>query len=398
MRISQADYEPAVKSLDQLISHPPMDTLAAADLVPRARYARALARQQLKQYAPAIEDLQAYLATAAASTDKATAEKSDARYVLGLCQNGLGKSADAEATFRALLSDDPRYSGADKVLYELAWALRSQKKDDVAVETFARLAKEHQDSPLAAESLYHVGEASYQKQDFARAAAAYYAAMNKSGKGELGEKATHKLAWSYFRQTALDKAQQTFAYQRTAYPSGSLAADAAFMEAECLFKQNKHQDALAAYRAVKNPAGKDFAVLALLHAGQAAAQLKQWDESLKLLTQAATGFPTSDYLPEIVYEQAVAQQNLGKLDEAATLYESVTAKTDREVAARARFMVGEICFEKKDHAGAVRHFFKAAYGYGYPQVAGGRAVRSRPLFRSAGQAGTGPQKLPGSGR
>jgi TolA-binding protein len=385
VQLTQADYENAVKTLGRLIDGPPLDKNAAGDLIPRARYARALARQQLKQFGPAIEDVQAFLSAATAdktstdktstdrastdraSTEKSAAERSDARYVLGLCQSGLGKAADAEATFRALLSDDPGYSGADKALYELAWVLRSQGKEDAAVEAFARLAKERADSPLAAESLFHVGEANYRKEDFARAAVAYYEAMNKAGKGELGEKAAHKLAWSYFRQASLDKAQQTFAYQRTSYPNGPLAADAAFMEAECLFKQNKYKDALAAYRQVKNPTGKDFAVLTLLHAAQAAGQMKQWDDSLKLLTQAAAEFPNSDYLPEILFEQATDQRNLGKLDQAQALYEAVTTKTDREVAARARFMVGEICFEKKDHAAAVRHFFKAAYGYAYPQ-------------------------------
>jgi TolA-binding protein len=59
--------------------------------------------------------------------------------------------------------------------------------------------------------------------------------------------------------------------------------------------------------------------------------------------------------------------NQAKDDEALKLFESVTAATDREIAARARYMIGEIYFNKKNHAEAVRHFFKAAYGYGYPE-------------------------------
>ena len=38
-----------------------------------------------------------------------------------------------------------------------------------------------------------------------------------------------------------------------------------------------------AYDAVKTPTGKDFAALALLHAGQSASQLKKWDEASKQL-------------------------------------------------------------------------------------------------------------------
>ena len=130
-------------------------------LAPRARYARGIARHQQKNFAPAIEDIQALLAA-----DPTPAEKSDARYLLGLCQAGLKKPAEAAASFQAILKDDPKYAGADKVLYELAWALKQQGKQKEAVEVFARLAAEHADSPLAAEAQYHVGESAYQAGDF----------------------------------------------------------------------------------------------------------------------------------------------------------------------------------------------------------------------------------------
>jgi TolA-binding protein len=78
-------------------------------------------------------------------------------------------------------------------------------------------------------------------------------------------------------------------------------------------------------------------------------------------------YPDAASLPETLYEQAFALQNLGRTEEALELYESVTAKTNREVAARARFMIGEIHFEQKEHAEAVRNFYKVAYGYGYPE-------------------------------
>jgi TolA-binding protein len=356
-QLTGRDYAGAVATLDGLLAQ-----YAASEVVPRARYARALAREQLKEFAPAQEDVQAFL-----QTNPSGAEKSDARYVLGLCQVGLNQPAEAAKTFGAILEEDPKYAGADKVLYELAWARKSLDQADEAGEAFRRLAKEHAASPLAAEALYHVAEAEYQRERYAPAAAGYYEAMQKAAKTPLGEKAAHKLGWAYFRQDALDKAQQAFAYQRATWPQGALAADAAFMEAESLFKQGKYAEALPVYRQVVNPSGKDFGVLALLHAGQAQAKLKQWPASLSTLEQAAKQFADSDYLPEVLYEEGWARQNLGQPDEALPLYEEVTAKTDREVAARARFMIGEIHFEKKNHAEAIKNFFKAAYGYGYPQ-------------------------------
>jgi len=365
-KLSQQDFAGAEKTFDAMLEKSSSHTLA-----PRARYARGLARQQLKKFPQAVEDVQSLLAANPTPT-----ERSDARYVLGLCQVGLQQFEQAAATFQALLKDDPGYASADKVLYELAWAVKSQNKDNDAVTHFGQLAEKYPNSPLAIESQYHVGEALYKANDFKKAAAAYYAAMQKAGNTDLGEKAAHKLGWSYYRQDDLANAQQSFNYQRTAWPNGPLASDGAFMEGECLFKQNKFPEAVAAYQQVKTPSAKDFQVLTLLHHAQAivqikqsqpAAEAKQWQQSLDLLTKAVQQAPDTAYLPEILYEQGWALQNLGKLDEAVKVYEDVIAKTNREVAARAQFMIGEIQFQQKKHADAVKSFFKVSYGYGYPK-------------------------------
>ena len=323
-QLGSKDYAGAEKTLDRLVAEFPKHALT-----PRARFARGTARQQQGKFAEAIEDVEALLAA-----DPSAKEKADARYVLGLCQTGLKKPGDAAATFQKLLEEDPKYAGADKTLYELAWALESSGNAAEAAKRFEQLAKEHPKSPLAAESLYHVAEAKYAEKKYAEAAVGYYDAAERAADKTLKEKANHKLGWSYFNGDKFAEAQQTFHFQRTTFPDGTLADDAAFMEGECLMKLGKHAEALAAYEQVKKPAGKDFKPLSLLHAGQAAAQLKQWDKSLALLTESAQKFPEAQCLPEVLYEQGWAQQNLGKLDEAAKLYASVVEKTNREAAAR----------------------------------------------------------------
>lgn len=357
VQIAAGDFTGAVTNLDMLLAK-----YANSDLTPRARYARGLAREELKQFAPALDDVRAFL-----QTNPTGDEKSDARYVLGVCQAGLNQFEEAAQTFRSILDEDPRYIGGDKVLYELAWTLKSLDRGEQAVEAFRRLAKEHTASPLAAEALCHVGETEYEAGRYAPAATAFHESMQRAGKTTLGEKAAYMLGRAQFRQNAFDKARQTFAYQRATWPQGSLTDDAAFMEAESLFKQSKYADALPLYQQVKKPSGKDFAALAMLHAAQAQAQLKQWQASLATLAQATRQFSDSEHLPEMLCEEAWAKQNLRQTDEALKLYEEVTAKSEAEVAARARFLIGEIYFEKKNHTEAIRNFFKAAYGYGYPR-------------------------------
>ena len=324
-----------------------------------------MARQQLKQFDAGIEDVNAFL-----KSNPPTSDKSGAQYVAGLCEVGRQKHGAAIEIFRGILKDDPGYAGADKVLYEMAWALKSENKEPEAAETFARLAKDFPDSSLACEAQFHVGEFHYLNKDYPKAAEAYFAAEKKATSPEFGEKASHKLAWAYFQQGQFDKAQTGFEYELTKYPQGELAADAQFMAAESLFKQNKFEPASAAYQKslARLPANKDLQVLAELHGGQSLAQLQKWDPALKLLTQAAKDFPDSPFTAEIRYEQGWAQYNLGKPDDALKQFEEAAGLSDGLAGARARYMMGEILFEKKEYKEAVRNFFKVAYGYGYPQA------------------------------
>jgi TolA-binding protein len=359
-RLNEGAADAAEQALSRLIEQYPDHAL-----IPRARYARGMSRYQLKKYDPAVEDLQAMLASGPTGQ-----EKSDAQYLLALCQMDTGKHDQAAATFRSLLEEDPQYAGADNARYQLAWALKLQGKQDEAVEAFAKFAEDFPSSARAPEAHYHVGEAAYDRKDYAAAATAYYTAMQQAGKSELGEKAAHKLAWSYYHQDNFDSAQKTFSYQRKTFPDGPLGADAVFMEAECLFRQEKYEEALAAYDQVQGLQNKDFQVLALLHAGQAAGQLEQWQKSLELVTKCVEQFPESPYADEALYQQGWAQQKLGKTDEALALYEKVIAAAGggaSESAARAQFMIGEIQFERKVHDEAVKSFFKVIYGYSFPK-------------------------------
>jgi outer membrane protein assembly factor BamD (BamD/ComL family) len=108
--------------------------------------------------------------------------------------------------------------------------------------------------------------------------------------------------------------------------------------------------------------------LVLLHAGQAAAQTKKWDDALKYLATVSEKYKDSPYVDEAAYEMGWAKKNQGKLDEAAKDFE-VAATTNRgEVGARARFMLGEIYFEKKDFATASKEYQRAMFGYGGEQA------------------------------
>jgi TolA-binding protein len=363
----------------------------------RSLYARGLARHHLGKFDEAVADLQAFLAAGGIEL----VEKSDARYVVGLSLVGQKKQAEAIAAFRTLLSEDPKYAVADKVYYELAWALKSAGQEKESVEAFAELIKQCPQSPYVAEGQFCVGEAAYKDGKFQAAATAYAAALEKAGKSDLGEKSAHKLGWAYYRMDSPAEAQQAFGYQRATWPKGPLAADAAFMEAECLFKQKKYAEAQAAYERVKDTSSKDFQVLTLLHGAQAMDTLalamlrpdqenqrkETWQKALTLIDRLVKENPDTAYLPEALYERGWALQNLGHFDEAMGEYQQVVDihdkskdKSNAEPAARAQFMIGEIQFQQKKYKEALSSFYGVLYNYPYPQWQADAAFEAAKCF------------------
>jgi len=358
-QLAQKDPASAAKTLDGLIEKHAEHALAA-----KARYARATAREQLKDYSGAEADLVAFLAT-----NPAGRERFDAVYLQGLCAAGVNQFDRAAELFRSILTADPKFASADKVLFELAWALKGADKPAESLEVFQTLARDHADSPLAAECSYAIGEHLFREQKYAEAAASYTAAVNRAGKTDVAERAAHRLGWSLYQQGQFELAQQAFQAQLAGFPQGELAAEGRFMLGESLFSEKKYEAAQAAYALALElpPAKPESQSLLHLHAAQSRSQSKQWAESLSLLETAIKQFPESAYLPELLFESGWAQQNLGKREDAIERYEKAVAATDREVSARAQFMIGEILFEQQQYKEAVRHYFKVAYGYGYPE-------------------------------
>ncbi len=351
--------EQAITLANQLRAQWPQDEAAR-----KALYALATAKQREGQFAEALRDVEAYLHDGPEMDEAASME---AKYLQGLCLVGLEKYAEAAEVFSQLASAS-EFADRDKALYEWAWALKSAGDDSAAEEKFARLASSFAGSPLAPEAHYHVAERAYDEEEYAAAIDAYRESLKAATDPDLIQKATHKLGWAYFQMEDFNTARTVFDYQVKKHGRGPLGADAQFMLAECLFKQDKYAEAVPAYQkaASKEPTNKDFAVLTYLHAGQAAAKLEDWNESLTLLRRCVERFPESRYVHEARFEQAWALYNLNELDEAYPLFEKVAEEGTGRVAARARFMLGEIQFQRKNHREAVREFFKVAYGFNDP--------------------------------
>ena len=340
-----------------------LQSAPSEDLAAKGRYARAVTRQRNKNFSGALEDLAQYDASPSKPTSAI-----DVDYLRGLCLVGLEKHAEAADVFKRAVEANPDYHSIDKLLYELAWAYKNSGKTEPSTDAFRQLFEKQSQSPLAAESALHVAEAKYDAKEYAQAADWYSKAQEAHPDDAVGERSLHKLAWTKYQQEDYQAAADAFAAQLEKFPSGTWASEGRFMQAESLFAQKSYEQAAPVYKQVlaKLPKREEFAALAPLHAAQTLAQQKEWNAALQVLEQFQPALKKSAWLEEAMYEKAWCLQNLGRSDDAITLFDEV-GSSDSEIGARAHFMLGEIRFERGDHREAIRSFFKAAYGYGYPK-------------------------------
>ncbi len=417
---NQGKAEEAVATFTKVIDEFPQHAQAKL-----AYLARGTALQKSKQFDKAEADLTKYL-----SLEPRSAKKPDIRFEIGKCQAAQKKPADAEKTFTSILTDEPKYAHAADVLFELGWALAEQGKSDRALERFDELASKHPDNPLALDALLQVGEIRFHEGEtqqklsqknpekveykenaakaFRGAANAFFSLDEQVQKlaaaGKIAaqraasqrERAMHKYAWCYYHQDDFDNALKTFEYQLGEWAKGEFAPDAEFMVGECLYRQSKFsagRPALEAY--VKHHAEGRFAPTAIWHAAEScnkigveeyakagpnAAEQKRalanHEQALELVKGFAAKHPKFESLYEVSYEEAQAHHYLGDKEKALELYETIATKTINEVAAKARFMIGEIHFEKavtaatpeekkKSLQEAIKHFYTVWQGFGY---------------------------------
>jgi cellulose synthase operon protein C len=361
--MQQDKYDAARKELEPLLAAGRKDAISQEALL-----AEGVCLRKLGKPNDALAAIEKFL-----EAKPTGASLANALYESAMANVDAKQSDKAQAIFERILSEVPDYAAMDKVIYELGWLAEDQSDKGKAAQLFGDLIQKYPNSELVAEAYYHLGQSLYEAKKFGEAAETYGLALSKSKSPELSEKAIYKLGWSYFQQEDYKRAAAQFQKQGKDFPSGKLAVDAYFMQAECSFRQDKFAEAIPAYEVARkalDAAGTNTAAsdqvksLIFLHAGQCHREMKQWTESEKWLREVVTRYPNSPYLAVVTYEMGFCAQQQNKLDDALKLYAEVANKYRNETAARARFMMGEVYFSQRDFAKAIPEFQHVMYGFG----------------------------------
>lgn len=362
------EYEPALEPLNALLSEFPEHSLADD-----ARLARGITLRRLGKNDQASEDLQAFLQQTPEGMNLG-----HALYELAMIDRERKQPAEAVVKLKRIVAEVPEYPALASVRYELAWALREADQEQAAAAEFAQLVSQFPEAEQVAEASYFVGEQRYAEEKWTEAADAYRITIERAEDPELLEKAFYRLGWSRFQSGDYAEAVKAFDRQLEQVPEGKLVLDALMMRGESHFKAGDYKAALAEYEQAKewilkhdgedrkfsDPAAQQVRELVFLHGGQSAAQLGKWKDALAWYDQMRARYATSSYLPQLFYETGFAHQQLEDDEQALKFYAEVADNYRDEFAARARFMMGEIYFKRRDLARAIPEFKRVMYGFG----------------------------------
>lgn len=294
-------------------------------------------------------------------------------YELGLAHTELKQLELANVAFERIIREVPEYPSIDRVMYEVSWNLMDLDKGDAATARFAELATRFPQSVHAAESNYMVAQQLYEAKQYQPAIETYEKILKQTEDSELLQKSLYKLGWTYFQMQQYDKAERQFEAQTGRFSDGRLVVDGLFMQAECSFKKEQWEAALTGFQKARaaleskpkeSSASPQVRTLIYLHAGQCLRELKRWNDSEQWLVKVIQDYSESPYLPTALYELGFCKQSQGKTGDAITHYTEVASNYRNEVAARARFMLGEVYFSQKDFAKAIPEFQRVMYGFG----------------------------------
>ena len=371
-QIQAGKFKEAANTLDQWI-----DSYAEHPLAGDALLSLGIARRNLQQFPLAAKHLSNFL-----DREPVGVKLGHALYELALIDTANNQPGKAATKLQRIVDEIHAYPAMDKVRYELGWALQESGQSDDAVKQFETMASSHQDSPLLSEAAYFIGQQRYRSQQWAEAAKQFSIAAENTTDPATREKAIYRMGWANFKNRDFQAAETAFAKQSQQFPDSSLAFDAGMMIAESRFKRGDYQAALEAYsdsrktiqqaeetsKSIRDPAERQARELVLLHGGQSAAQLKRWDDALGWYNELRKRFPSSDYLPQTFYETGFAYQQKGDNAKALKFFGEVADNYRNSLAARARFMMGEIHFADRAFALAIPEFQRVMFGFGAGQA------------------------------
>lgn len=256
-------------------------------------------------------------------------------YHIGIKQAELKEYDEAIAAFKNVPA---MHKLADRAAYFIAWTYYDQGKIDEANAQFISVADQFPNSPLAADSLYRVGEYWLEKKQYPDAMKFFNRAFQVVQPGELAPVVAYKLGVSAFYAKNYPLAVIGFDKVTTEYSNHVFAAESMYLKANSLDLQDQAALAREAYlQYLEKYPKRELSLDAALGAGRASLAVKQYAQARADLTKAAQLYKELQKVPGLLTDP-------DKADRA------------KSVMAEVQFYLAQSYFEEINYAEAFKQY------------------------------------------
>ena len=196
---------------------------------------------------------------------------------------------------------------------------------------------------------------------------AYVAGLKGVKKPSVRQSLLYQLGWVQYRQERYPEAVAQLSLLLKEFPEGNQRAEALLLAGECQYLAKNWKEAVVHFEMVVADKNATERSRALYRSGTCHLNLKQWSQAQQRFEALLKEFPKYPQLSAARYGLGLALQKQNQLARALVVFEQVTKETNTEAAAKARFMIGEIAFSKKQYKVAYSSFLVAAFKYPYEE-------------------------------
>jgi TolA-binding protein len=308
-----------------------------------------------------------------------------------LCDQPLKRDREAETLLRSWLETFPDSDERDAALYQLAWVLVDQGRDEEADPVFEQLRSKHRGSRYWADATYRLAERAVRAKDFRRAEELAAQIVDDQSPGSTtsyalflrGQLAATAQRW----EDCLRWMDRVLAE----YPGSELQLSAEYWLAESHYRLRHYPQAGVLFDQLElATAGRDDAWLAMipLRRAQVRAHAGQWNEAYEIARPIAERFPDCAQLHEVNYLLGRYFMNRAEFDEAREAYQSVVVSTTgakTETAAMAQWMIGETYFMQREYNQAIKAYHRVEVLHSYPQWQAAALLQAGKCHEMLGQ-------------
>lgn len=295
--------------------------------------------------------------------------------------------SEAVKHYQAALDGELADASRESALYRLAVTHHNLQDLAKSAETFEALLKAYPETSHAAEAYLRLGDYYVRdEKDIVRAVEMFEASIREDEAGAYRGESLKGLALARYATKDLDGAAEMFLNLIQEYPDVTLNEDAYAWLGQHLFDQKKYSDAATAFEALlayRPDYPKPERLLFKI------AECKQQDgkaeEALAGFQKVIDAAPGSALATESTYRMARMYEALDKPAEARERYQQAANTNTGEVAARARFRLGELAESEGQFDDAARNYMRVAILFLHEELSPESLLRAARCFEKDGK-------------